>query len=94
MAEAKPKAQAEDAGGGDIQDSEGTVVQSTTEATPADADKSSLPNAMDAEGEQPPVRTQHPDTPIAQTLAAGAGEHTPPDPEKFDPEGRPRDEGA
>lgn len=65
------------------------AVQSVTEATPAEADKSSLPNAMDAKLEDPPVRASHPDTPIAQVLAAGAGEHTPPDPEEYDPEGRP-----
>ena len=65
-------------------------VQSTTTATPAEADKSSLPNAMDAKPEDPPVRAAKPDTPIAQTLAAGAGEHTPPDPKEFAPSGRPR----
>ena len=67
------------------------VVQSTTEVTPAEADKSSLPNAMDAKPEDPPVRASKPDTPIAQTLTAGAGEHTPPDPDEFDKEGRPRE---
>ena len=66
------------------------VVQSTTEVTPAEADKTSLPNAMDAKPEDPPVRASKPDTPIAQTLAAGAGEHTPADPAEFDKEGRPR----
>lgn len=66
------------------------VVASTTEATPAEADKSSLPNAMDAKPEQPPVRASKPDTAIAQTLAAGAGAHTPPDPDEYDPAGRPR----
>jgi hypothetical protein len=64
------------------------LVQSTTESTPAEADKESIPNAMDAKAEDPPVRASRPDTPIAQTLAAGAGKHTPPDPDKFDPEGR------
>lgn len=67
------------------------TVQSTTEATPAEADKTSLPNAMDAKPEDPPVRAAKPDTPIAQTLSAGAGEHTPPDPKMFDSAGRPRD---
>jgi len=66
------------------------VVQSTTEETPAEADKSSLPNALDAKPNDPPVRAAEPDIPIAQTLAAGAGEHTPPDPKLFDKEGRPR----
>ncbi len=64
-------------------------VQSVTVVTPAEADKSSLPNANDAESEQPPVRAGRPDTPIAQTLAAGAGEHQPPDPDQFGPDGRP-----
>lgn len=66
------------------------VVQSTTEETPAEADESSLPNAMDAKPIDPPVRSALPDVPIAQTLAAGAGEHTPPDPDLFDKEGRPK----
>lgn len=70
------------------------VVQSTTEETPAEADESSLPNAMDAKVNDPPVRAGRPDIPIAQTLAAGAGEHTPPDPDEFDSEGRPRDPNA
>jgi hypothetical protein len=65
------------------------VVQSTTETTPAEADKTSLPNAMDAKLEDPPVRASKPDTAIAQTLAAGAGKHTPPDPKEFGPDGRP-----
>jgi hypothetical protein len=65
------------------------AVQSITESTPAEADKSPLPNAMDAKPEDPPVRASKPDTPIAQVLAAGAGAHTPPDPEEYDPEGRP-----
>lgn len=67
------------------------VVQSTTEATPAEADKTSMPNALDAKPEDPPVRAAKPDTAIAQTLTAGAGEHTPPDPDEFDSEGRPRE---
>jgi hypothetical protein len=64
------------------------VVQSTTDATPAEADKTSLPNAMDAKPHDPPVRAATPDTAIAQTLAAGAGKHTPP-PDGFNPDGRP-----
>lgn len=98
MAEAKKAKEAESveatiAGAKDIDAGNVTrpaVVQSTTEATPAEADKSSLPNALDAKPEDPPVRASKPDTPIAQTLAAGAGEHTPPDPDEFDKEGRPR----
>jgi len=68
------------------------LVQSTTEATPAKADEESIPNAMDAKPEDPPVRAAKPDTPIAQTLAAGAGAHTPPDPDEFGPDGRPKGE--
>lgn len=46
----------------------------------------------DAEHEDPPVRTARPDTPIAASLAAGAGEHRPPDPDQFDRDGRPKGE--
>jgi hypothetical protein len=85
VAETIEKAPGIDAG--NVADS--PVVQSTTEETPAKADESSLPNALDAKPEDPPVRAARPDTPIAQTLAAGAGAHTPPDPKEFDKEGRP-----
>lgn len=50
-------------------------VDSITTATPADADKSSSPGPGDAKANQPPVRTNRPDVPIAQVLAAGAGAH-------------------
>jgi hypothetical protein len=53
-----------------------------------------MPNHLNTENEQPPVRTSQPDTPIAQTLTAGAGEHTPPDPDKYDEEGRPKPDGS
>ncbi len=77
----------------DIEDVEVIVssVQSITKSTPAEADKSPLPNANDAKLEDPPVRASKPDTPIAQVLAAGAGEHTPPDPKEYAPSGRPRE---
>lgn len=81
----------------DIKEGEVThapIVQSTTEATPSEADTTSMPNAINTESEQPPVRTSRPDTPIAQTLAAGAGEHTPPDPEVWGPDGRLLDNPA
>lgn len=65
------------------------LVQSTTTATPSPADETSMPNHLNTETEQPPVRTGKPDTPVAQTLTAGAGEHTPPDPDEFGPDGRP-----
>lgn len=67
------------------------IVQSTTDATPSPADETPMPNHVNTENEQPPVRTSMPDTPIAQTLTAGAGEHTPPDPDVYDRFGRPRD---
>jgi len=69
------------------------VVQSTTEEVPREGDETSMPNVLETEPAAP-VSTQEPDEPIAQTLAAGAGEHTPPDPEKFDSEGRLRDPNA
>lgn len=50
-------------------------VVSVTDATPAEADKVSEPNAADAQANQPPVRTNRPDVPIAQVLSAGAGQH-------------------
>jgi hypothetical protein len=68
-------------------------VQSTTEATPSEADESSAPGPYRGDGapklEDPPVRAALPETPIAQTLAAGAGAHQPPDPDMFGPDGRP-----
>jgi hypothetical protein len=51
------------------------AVESTTKATPAEADKTSVPNALDAKANQPPVRTNRPDVPIAQVLVEGAGAH-------------------
>jgi hypothetical protein len=55
-----------------------------------EADKSSSPVPNDAQLEDPPVRTARPDVPIAVSSAVGAGQHVPPDPEKYTPEGRPR----
>jgi hypothetical protein len=70
-----------------------TTVQSTTTSLPEEspASKEVGPSAPDTENEAPPLHTSQPDVPIAQTLAAGAGEHTPPDPEVFDSMGRPRE---
>src|SRR3954471_1466726 len=69
------------------------LVQSTTDATPSPADETSMPNHLNTETEQPPVRTGRPDTPIAHVMAAGAGEHTPPDSDMFGPDGRLRNDG-
>ncbi len=68
-------------------------VQSITEALPAASPGSQEvgPSAPDTEHEAPPLHTARPDVPIAQVLAAGAGEHTPPDPKVFDAEGRVRE---
>jgi hypothetical protein len=41
--------------------------------------------------ERPPFATGRPDVPIVQSAVTGAGAHTPPDPEQFDADGRPRD---
>lgn len=60
----------------DIEEVEQAVgVGSVTTNAPANADKTSNPVNNDAEANQPPVRTNRPDVPIAQTLAAGAGAH-------------------
>lgn len=44
-----------------------------TYETPSNADKTSNPVDNDAKANQPPVRTNRPDVPIAQSLGAGAG---------------------
>ncbi len=44
----------------------------------------------DAELVDPPVRSSRPDVPIVQTLKVGAGQHTPPDPDQYDSDGRPK----
>lgn len=59
-----------------------------TSEPPAEADKSSYAGPGDAEAEQPPVRTTRPDVAIAVSMATGAGQHTPPDPDKYDEMGR------
>jgi hypothetical protein len=53
-------------------------------------DKSSSPGG-EAYPEDPPVRTTRPDVPIVQSLATGAGQHVPPDPDDYTPEGRVRE---
>src|SRR5690349_15684657 len=49
----------------------------TTTVTPAEADKTSVPNGLDGKPNDPPVRTNRPDVPIAGSLVAGAGAHEP-----------------
>lgn len=60
-----------------IKDKEASAeaVGTVTTATPAEADKTSDPGPGDAKPNQPPVRTNRPDVPIADSLAAGAGAH-------------------
>lgn len=53
-----------------------------------EADKTSSPVPNDAELEDPPVRTTRTDVPIAVSLATGAGQHEPPDPDKYHADGR------
>jgi hypothetical protein len=55
-----------------------------------EADRTSLPTAY-APIERPPVSTTKAGEKILQSLVTGAGAHMPPDPEKYTPEGRPRD---
>jgi hypothetical protein len=66
---------------------EGAGVTVTNE-TPAEADETSVNNAMDAKANDPPVRTNRPDVPIAQVLASGAGEHMPVDDPHIGADGR------
>lgn len=55
------------------------------------ADQSSVPGPEYPPADRPPVATTRPDEEIVQSLVTGAGAHTPPDPEKYDAEGRLRD---
>ncbi len=70
-----------------------SAVVSTTEATPSVADESSAPGPYQGTDKpkinDPPVRTNRPDVPIAQSLVGGAGEHDPPDESEVGPDGRP-----
>lgn len=64
-----------------------TEVYPVTHEAPAQDDKVGAVIG-DASPEDSPVRTQRPDQPIAAVMAAGVGEHKPPDPDKFDRDGR------
>jgi len=69
---------------GKIQEQEVTAVVSTTEATPHPADETSAPGPYEGlELNRPPVSTNRPDVPIAQSLVAGAG--APTGPPEIDP---------
>lgn len=57
-----------------IEEHEVTAVVSTTEATPHPADETSAPGPYEGlDVNRPPVSTNKPDVPIAQSLVAGAG---------------------
>lgn len=63
---------------GKIEEQEVASVVTTTEATPHPADESSQPGPYEGlEVQRPPVSTNDPQTPIAQSLVAGAGAPTP-----------------
>jgi len=69
---------------GKIEEQEVTSVVSTTEATPHPADETSAPGPYEGlELNRPPVSTNRPDVPIAQSLVAGAG--APTGPPEIDP---------
>jgi hypothetical protein len=55
------------------------------------ADRTSIPGPEYPPAERPPVSTTRPDKDILRSLVTGAGAHEPPDPEKYDADGRPRD---
>jgi hypothetical protein len=55
-----------------------------------DADKTPYPVGDQPPIERPPFSTGRPDVPIVQSAVTGAGAHTPPDPDAFWPDGRPK----
>lgn len=71
----------------EVQPASAAVLSTTTE-TPAKADTTSNPIPNDAQANDPPVRTNRPDVPIAQVLAAGAGAHEPVDDPNIGADGR------
>lgn len=69
----------------------GVAVTSITETVPSEADSTSAPNMLPEDVNRPPVSTNEPQTPIAQTLVAGAGAPQPPEgplPEDWEPDGK------
>lgn len=72
-------------------ETEGVAVTSVTTTVPSDADATSAPNELPDDVNRPPVSTNEPQTPIAQTLVAGAGApqpHEGPLPEDWEPDGK------
>lgn len=70
----------------------GTAVSSVTEAVPSEADASSAPGPYnDLDVNRPPVSTNEPQTPIANSMVGGAGAPQPaegPLPEDWEPDGK------
>lgn len=54
------------------------------------ADRTPYPVAEQPPHERPPFSTARPDVPIVSSAVKGAGAHTPPPPDQFLPDGRPR----
>ena len=68
----------------------GTAVTSVTETVPDEADSTSAPNKLPDDVNRPPVSTNEPQTPIANSLIGGAGAPQPsegPNPEDWEPDG-------
>jgi hypothetical protein len=55
------------------------------------ADRTSIPGPEYPPADRPPVASPRPESELISALVTGAGAHTPPDPEKYDAEGRLRD---
>jgi len=55
------------------------------------ADQTPYPVGEQPPIERPPFATGRPDVPIVNSMITGAGEHTPPDPDEYTPDGRLRD---
>lgn len=71
-----------------------SAVVSTTTNTVSDADKSSAPGPYHPDHggpklNDPPLRTNRPDVPIAHALSTGAGQHDPPSSDDVQFDGRP-----
>jgi hypothetical protein len=90
--------------GGDQTNAETTAATDVTTPTPEPvqleqpdvgslktADATNLPVGNDeADPHDPPLRSTRPDVPVLDTLAVGAGQHVPPDPDYYEPDGRPK----
>lgn len=74
---AQTKGNIENAPGVEEKDDKFVAVESVTEETPHPADESSQPGPYDGlKLDRPPVSTNKPDVPIAQSLVSGAGAPT------------------